>query len=164
MNTHDSAFAYHQSTALGASPVGQVLALYDTILRDSHRTIAAIDAGQIEKRVNMTNHALVVIGELQGVLDFDRGGEAARNLSNFYNVARSMILEASITNSREKLVEVIAMFMRLRSAWSQVERKLGPSEPTREFRVCSEAPAAVLQNEPVAPEKPKGSGNRIWNG
>ena len=43
MNEHDSAFAYHQNTAIGASPVGQVVALYDTILRDLHRASAAVE-------------------------------------------------------------------------------------------------------------------------
>src|SRR5208283_4689994 len=123
------------------------VALYDTILRDLHRGIAAIEAGQIEKRVNATNHALTVIGELQGVLDFERGGEAARNLSNFYSVTRSMILEASMTSSREKFKELTAMFTRLRAAWSQVERTLAPSsESTQEYRISSKAPAADSRN------------------
>ena len=69
MSPNDSAFAYHQSTAFGAAALGQVIALYDTILRDFHRAMAAIGAGQIEKRVNALNHALIVVGELQGVLD-----------------------------------------------------------------------------------------------
>src|SRR5271157_5817452 len=103
MTAHDSAFAYHQSSAFGASPVGQVVALYDTILRDLHRATAAIDTGEIEKRCNSINHALTVIGELQGVLDFERGGEPAQNLNNFYNVTRVMITQAGVTSSREGL-------------------------------------------------------------
>ena len=164
MNAHDSAFAYHQTSALGASPVGQVVTLYDTILRDLHRAIAAIEAGQIEKRVNATNHALMVIGELQGVLDFERGGEAARNLSNFYNVTRTMIMNASMTSSREKLNELIAMFTRLRAAWSQVERTLGPSSgATQEFRISSKPQAGDSQNVRVPPEKPAGPGGGRWS-
>jgi flagellin-specific chaperone FliS len=48
--------------------VGQVVALYDIIVRDLRRAVEAIDAKQIEARVNASNHALMVIGELQGVL------------------------------------------------------------------------------------------------
>jgi len=164
MDAHDSAFAYHQTSACGASPVGQVVALYDTILRDLHRAIAASDAGQIEKRVNAANHALVVIGELQGVLDFERGGEPARNLSNFYNIARAMIVNASVASSREKLQELIAMFTRLRAAWSQVERTLGSSsEALQEFRIASKPQAADPQNAVLPPEKPGVSGNGRWS-
>ncbi len=164
MNAHDSAFAYHQTSAFGASPVGQVVTLYDTILRDLHRGIGAIEAGQIEKRVNAANHALMVIGELQGVLDFERGGEAARNLSNFYNVARTMMMNASMTSSREKFNELIAMFTRLRAAWSQVERTLGPSsEATEEFRISSKVQAVDSRNVRVPPEKSAGPGGGRWS-
>ncbi len=164
MSAHDSAFAYHQTGAFGASPVGQVVALYDTILRDLHRAIAAIDDGQIEKRCNAINHALTVIGELQGVLDFERGGEPARCLNSFYNVTRAMVTEAGVMSSREKLKELTAMFVRLRAAWSQVERALGPSsEATPEFRISSKPQAAVSQNVPVPPEKPAGPGGGRWS-
>jgi len=146
MSTQDSASAYHQTSAFGASPVGQVVALYDTILRDFHRAIAAIDAGQIEKRVNATNHALMVIGELQGVLDFERGGEVAGNLNNFYNVTRPMITHASITSSREELRELIAMYTRIRAAWSQVERTTPASQPADRPRVSAPPQPAFSQS------------------
>ena len=76
--TDDSARAYRQATAFGASPVGQVVALYDALLRDLHKATTAIAAGHVESRVAAANHALTIIGELQGVLDFEHGGEPAR--------------------------------------------------------------------------------------
>jgi hypothetical protein len=45
--------------------------------------MAAIHAGQIENRVNSMNHTLVIIGEVQGVLDFERGGDVAPKLRKF---------------------------------------------------------------------------------
>ena len=163
MSGRDSAFAYHQSTAFGASAVGQIVALYDTILRDMHRAIAALDGSQVEERVNATNHALTVIGELQGVLDFERGGEPARNLSDFYTVSRSLITEGSVSSSREKLKEVIAMFTRLRAAWSQAEPKLGPSGPTQEFRITSRPQAAISPDSADQAEDAALSSNGRWS-
>jgi flagellar secretion chaperone FliS len=148
MSTPDSASAYHQSTAVGASAVGQVVALYDTILRDFHRAIAAIASEHIEQRVNAGNHALMVIGELQGVLDFERGGEAARRLQSFYKVTRAMTLEANVRSSREKFLELISMFARLRAAWSKIERTVGFSEPTERLRIRSRSEGTFSQSEP----------------
>jgi flagellar secretion chaperone FliS len=125
----DSTTAYNQSSAFGATAVGQVVTLYDSILHDLRVAAAAVENGHIEKRVNASNHALIVMGELQSVLDFERGGQAARILNSFYNVARAMTTEASIADSREKFSELIAMFARLRAAWSHVERTVAPSEP-----------------------------------
>ena len=157
----DSASAYHQSTAVGASAVGQVVALYDTILRDFHRAIAAVEAGQIEQRVNAGNHALMVIGELQGVLDFERGGEAARRLQSFYKITRAMTLEASVHGSREKFQELISMFARLRAAWSKIERTMEFSEPTERLRNCSRPQGTFSQSEPSG-ENSGGTGGR-WS-
>jgi flagellar protein FliS len=162
MNAHDSTFAYHQSTAIGASPVGQVVALYDTILRDLHRASVAIEAGQIEKRCNAINHALTVIGELQGVLDFERGGEPARHLNSFYNVTRAMVTHAGVMSSREELKELIGMFTRIRAAWSKTEDAVGPSEPPPEFRIASKPQAFASQNAPDTSEEGPSSSNGQW--
>jgi flagellar secretion chaperone FliS len=162
MNSHDSASAYRQSTAVGATAVGQVIALYDIILRDLRGAVAAIDAGQIEQRVNLSNHALIVIGELQGVLDFERGGEPALYLNSFYNVTRAMTTEASLHSSREKFQELISMFARLRAAWSHVERTVTPSQPTERPRITSSRPAAFSQSLTVPPENSTASGNGNW--
>ncbi len=162
MQQQDSAFAYHQSTAVGASAVGQVIALYDTILRDFRRVIAAIDAGQIAQRGNASNHALTIIGELQGVLDFERGGEAARNLNSFYNLTRAMTTEGCVTSCREKFLELISMFARLRAAWSHVEDTVARSEPTVRLRIYSIPQPTFSQNASVLPGSSEGPGNRGW--
>lgn len=140
MNTRDTAAAYQQSTAYAASSVGQVVALYDRILRDFRTAITAIGTGEIEHRVNSLNHALTIIGELQGVLDQERGGEAARNLDSFYTVTRGMVMEAGVKCSVERLQELVSMFARLRAAWAHVESTVAPSEPTERLRVSSQPP------------------------
>lgn len=163
MSRHDSAFAYHQSSAFGASAVGQVVALYDTILRDFHRAMAAIEAGQVEKRVNASNHALMVIGELQSVLDFERGGEVAHNLNNFYNVTRPMIAYASIISSCEKFQELIGMYTRMRAAWSKVERSVAPSQPTERLRVSSGPQPSFSKNVPASTDDSVGAPRGSWS-
>jgi flagellar protein FliS len=162
MNILDTAFAYQQSTASAASSVGQVVALYDRVLRDLRSAIAAIGAGQIENRVNSLNHALTIIGELQGVLDFQRGGEAARNLNSFYTVTRAMVTDAGVTSSLDLLQELVSMFARLRAAWAHVERTVAPSEPTQRLRVSTKAQAVQPQNISPSADKSSGAGNGGW--
>lgn len=162
MKRQDSASAYHQATAFGASALGQVVALYDSILHDLRLALAALDAGQVEQRVNASNHALIVIGELQSVLDFDRGGEAARNLNNFYRITRALATEASVLGSREKFLELIAMFARLRAAWSYVEHSVKPSEPPDRPRMFPKPQAAFSQNAGIAPENSDAAGSGSW--
>ena len=56
--------AYQHASAGGASPVGNIVALYDTILRDFRRALAALTVGDVETRVYELNHALTVIAHL----------------------------------------------------------------------------------------------------
>ena len=163
MKTFDTAVAYQQSAAFGASAVGQVVALYDRILRDLRQAVQCVEAGQVENRVQALNHALTIIGELQGVLDYERGGEAATNLNNFYNVARAMILKASLANSAATLQEVAGMFTRLRGAWAQVERNVGQNEPTQSLRISSQPQVGFSQNLPTAAEPSQVAGRSGWS-
>jgi len=51
------------------------------------------------------------------VLDFQRGGEAARNLNSFYTVTRAMVTDAGVTSSLDLLQGLVSMFARIRAAW-----------------------------------------------
>lgn len=135
---------YQQNSVRGTTPVGQVVALYDTILRDFHRGLAAFDAGDIEARVFELNHALTVIGELQNVLDFENGAEAAKRLKSFYELARVSVLQVSVSPSREGFQRLIELFRPVRQAWQQIEQQLpaaAPREATPEVRVQMSVPA-----------------------
>jgi flagellar protein FliS len=145
MNNNSPASAYQQSAAHGASPVGRVVALYDTLLRDFRRALAAQEASQIETRVFELNHALTVIAHLRSVLDHQRGGEAAARLSRLYEVTHSMILEANISGTRTTLLKLIEMFGGLRQAWEQAERQLTSSTSAA---LRASAPAAVPDPPP----------------
>jgi len=115
--------AYQQSSAQGASPIGLVLSLYDTIIRDFRRADAALTKCDVETRVFELNHALVVIAHLQSVLDFERGADAAKRFNSFYEVTRGMVLSVNIDANRETLQKLIEMYSSMRQAWHQAESK-----------------------------------------
>ena len=124
----DPTLSYRQASARGASPIGQVVALYDTILRDFFRALVALQAGDVETRVLELNHALTVIAHLQNVLNFERGGEAAPQLERFYMVTRGLIVKANFNPTPEALEELINLYGGLREAWSQAEQKLSVNQ------------------------------------
>jgi flagellar secretion chaperone FliS len=158
MNTKNSAFAYQQSNAISASAVGQVVALYDRILRDLREAMQAVEAGEIEKRVHSLTHALTIVGELQGVLDFERGGEPAKHLNGFYNVARGMMMQAGVTNSVTTMQELVSMFTRMRAAWAKAEQSVSPAEPTQRLRISSQPQMAIPPSKEVPADAPVSSG------
>jgi flagellar biosynthetic protein FliS len=113
--------AYRQTAVQGASQIGLVIALYDTIIRDFRRAMDAIDRGDVETRVHELNHALTVIAHLKSVLDHRNGGEAATRFDQFYEIAQGMVLSVNVYASKETLTNLIGMFSATRSAWHQAE-------------------------------------------
>jgi flagellar protein FliS len=159
MNESSAASMYRTTTAQSASAVGRVVALFDTILRDFQRALSAVEAGHVETRVFELNHALTILGELQGVLDYERGGSAAKQFEQFYNVTRALIVSANVNVSRESILGLIELFKPVRQAWQEVDRKLSPVETieARKLagRVSAPAPAAPTKTEPAPPaDKP----------
>jgi flagellar protein FliS len=137
------ALSYQLASARGASPIGQVVSLYDTILRDFVRALAALHGGDVETRVLELNHALLVIAHLQSVLNHERGGEPAKQFDRFYAVTRGMIVEANIRATPESLEELINLYGSLRQAWYQAGQQLAAGEQQAHISATPDDPAAA---------------------
>jgi flagellar secretion chaperone FliS len=110
----------------GASPVQLVIRLYEQAIEDVRRAIVAMEKGEIEGRTRAINHALKVIGHLQGTLDMEHGGEVAINLSRFYNALRTALLEAQFKQSSRILEQQVSQLVLVHEAWQEVERATSP--------------------------------------
>lgn len=118
----DARTSYREAAARGASPVRLVICLYEQAIEDLRQAVLSMERGQIELRTQEINHAITVIGQLQGSLDMERGGEVARNLERFYNVVRAGICEAHAKQSVKMLERQIAQLVLVYEAWIEVER------------------------------------------
>jgi flagellar biosynthetic protein FliS len=137
---------YQQASAHGASSIGLIVSLYDTVLRDFVRAQAALESGDVEARVFELNHALIVVAHLQSILNHDQGGEAAQRFKSFYVVTRAMILEASIQPSRTAIEKLIEVYGNVRQAWSEIDHnQLAGIIPGQQSSV-------IHQKSPMAPE------------
>lgn len=129
----------------GASPVRLVICLYEQAIEDLRQAVLAFEKGDIEGRTGKINHAITVIGQLQGSLDMQRGAEVARNLERFYNVIRSGLAQAQLQQSTAILEQQISQLVLVYEAWIEVERISG-SQPKSEATLTSSAPAASPEN------------------
>jgi flagellar secretion chaperone FliS len=115
---------YRETAVRGATPVGLVVMLYEQAIQDLQRAIQAIKEKNIERRTREIDHAMRVLGQLQGTLDKARGGDVARNLDRFYEVTHKNLLAAQIQVSPEIIRRQIVDLLDLREAWIEVERTL----------------------------------------
>ena len=100
-----------------ASPVEVVIMLYDVLVRDMRRVIAAIRSGNIEDRVHQSNHAFDVLQQLECSLDLENGGSTAKDLSRFYSHVRAKVMEVQFRLNPAILEKQIEMVLELRQGW-----------------------------------------------
>ena len=113
---------YLNAAVQNASPAGLVIILMDLLVADLRRVIDAMEGGHIEKRSAELNHAFLVLQQLEGSLDMQNGGEAAKNFSRFYSAVRAKLLESHIKVDPQLVQRQIELILDVRGAWQQVDR------------------------------------------
>jgi flagellar secretion chaperone FliS len=139
MKLSGTELSYRRSAIEGASPIGLMIALFDTVVGDLRRAAFALRKDDIETRCRELNHATLVLGQLNEWVDLENGGESAQTLSRFYAYLRAKMMEAAITKSAKLLEAQIDMIVHVRSAWQKLDvgSLEAPAKP-------SEAPAQQL--------------------
>jgi flagellar secretion chaperone FliS len=145
----DARFSYREAAVRGASPVRLVICLYEQAIEDLRQAVIALEKDDIELRTRKINHALIVIGQLQGSLDLERGAEVARNLERFYDIVRAGLLEAQLKQSVRILEQQISQLVLVYEAWLEVERATAvAAEPLEQ--ASHSAPAIASPDTPLA--------------
>lgn len=118
----DADLAYRASSTDQSNGPRIVVLLYEQLVKDLRRALAAIEHRDVEARTFEINHALAVVGQLQAFLDMDLGGEVAANLDRFYNLVQRALWAAQVNGSTEILQQQIANILSVREAWVEVEK------------------------------------------
>jgi flagellar protein FliS len=111
--------AYRRGEVLAATPAGLVVMLYDGARRFLRQTVAAMNAGEVERAHTSLRHGERIISHLDGTLDFDQG-ELPQRLHMIYVFCLSQLNAARIGQDPTKVEEVSGLLGELREAWSQV--------------------------------------------
>jgi flagellar protein FliS len=119
---------YKETAVRGASPVGLIVMLYEEVIRSIRKAQRELASGNIEERTKSLSHAINVVGHLQAVLDFEKGGRIARDLSVFYDLMRSQIMEANVKADNQILESIATEFSKIKETWHEVDRRIA-SEP-----------------------------------
>ena len=146
MNSKQTELSYRRAAVQNASSVGLIIILYDLLTQDLRQAIEAIEKKDVEARSAAIKDAFVVLQQLEGSLDHENGGEAAKNLSRFYSVMRASIFQAHFKVSAEILNEQIRLLLDVRGAWQQVD----PANPAPTATAVAATPSG--QHKPSGVE------------
>jgi len=134
MKKSQTELTYLRAAAQNATSAGLVIILHDLLVHDLEQAIAAFADRDVERRTAEIKHAFLVLQQLEGSLDMENGGEAAKHLSAFYSELRCKIFEAHLKASPETLKKQIESVLDVRQAWQQVDKPTpSPASPVEPF-------------------------------
>lgn len=130
----DPARAYQNTDAYSgvmyADPHGLITRMFDGAMTRIAQARGAIERKDVAAKGERISNAINIIGSLEACLDYDKGGEIARNLGQLYEYMILTLTQANLHDDREKLNEVIRLLLDIKSAWTQIgEQKPGAEVP-----------------------------------
>lgn len=108
---------YLESQVSSASPERLVTMLYDRLLVDIDRGLAAINAQQFDAASTHLTHAQQIVAELTSSLT--DAWDGADGLRSLYVFVSGRLILANVTRSAEVAAECRALIAPLRDAWHQ---------------------------------------------
>ena len=115
--------SYRDQEILTASPARLVAMLYDKAVTCLHDTVAAIEAGDVERRYKSSTRAIEIITHLALTLDMERGGQIAINLEQIYRFMLKHLLDVNVRNDPKPALDVIKLLEPLRASWHELAAK-----------------------------------------
>lgn len=112
--------AYSESSFSGANPATLVVALYEGAIAAVRDAQTFLDSGDIMPRGKAITKAVNILTELLASLNYEKGGEIARNLQQLYSYLQRRLMEAHARQTREPLEEAENLLCSLLVAWQKV--------------------------------------------
>jgi flagellar secretion chaperone FliS len=126
---YKNASSTYKETKIKTASQGQlIIMLYEEAVRQLNMAIEMLDLKnenqKIHDKIEKINKAITkaeeIITELMVSLDFEQGGDVAKNLFAIYSWFNKELLEASISQDVERIKNVRNMFGELQDSWKKI--------------------------------------------
>jgi len=112
--------AYRQINVTTADPVRLILMCYEGAIGSLKIAKEKCLSGEYEAKAKAVQKTQNIITELLCALNFEKGGQIARNLEALYNYMLRRLLEADLKKDIKIIEELIYFFEELESAWKEI--------------------------------------------
>lgn len=114
----------YKQTAVGTASKPQILLmLYEAAIRNVKKASECIDSNDLPGKGASLTKVHDIVNELLNTLDFEVGGDIARNLERLYNFMLEQLVQANIKNSKKELQVVQQLLETLLSGWREAVAK-----------------------------------------
>ncbi|MCB0322146.1 MAG: flagellar export chaperone FliS [Bdellovibrionales bacterium] len=138
--------AHKQYTNVHVSTVDRgrlLLMLYDGCTKFLKHAKAGLESKDIPKFARFLSKAQAIISELMLTLDFEKGGDVAKDLDRLYDFMLFYLTEANLEKNPDKLQKVIELVDVIASAYREViegETRKAAAETTDSAEPSEEGP------------------------
>ncbi len=119
MSGNKGAQLYKQTSIKTASRGQILLMLYEAAIQNVKKATIAIDNKNLSAKGVAIGKAHDIINELMNTLDFEIGGNIARDLERLYTFMIEQLVMANINNLKEPLLAVQKLLENLLTTWKE---------------------------------------------
>lgn len=116
--------AYKQTSVKTASKEQILLMLYQAAIKSCKKSIEAIDKQDIATKGEQIGKLQDIVIELNNSLDFEVGGDVARELASLYDYILYSSTQANIKKDKEPLEGCLKVLITLYDGWAQAIKSL----------------------------------------
>lgn len=116
--------AYKKTSVKTASKEQILLMLYQAAIKSCKKSIEAIDNNDVAGKGEHIGKLQDIVIELTNSLDFEVGGDVARELASLYDYVLYSTTQANIKIDKEPLVGCLSVLTTLYDGWAQAIKSL----------------------------------------
>ncbi len=143
MSYKNASSSYKEAKVKTAGKGQLIIMLYDEAVKQLTKATELLhlnikekrDPGRIEQISKAVLKTEEIITELTVSLDFDNGGEIAKNLFSIYTWFNRELVEANINQDLNRMLTVKDMLLDLRNTWNTIANQKTAENPNRETAV-----------------------------
>lgn len=124
---------YQKTAVETADPLQLIILCYDAAIRDLREARELHENHKMEDAYKKIRHAQDIITELMVGLDYERGGDIARNLSRLYNFVLRQLIGINSRDDTTIYQHLIKILSNLKGAWEEI-RLNPPHVPAAEIQ------------------------------
>jgi flagellar secretion chaperone FliS len=115
--SNQGANQYRQMQVKTASRGQILIMLYEAAIQNVKKASAAIDRKDLAAKGIHIGKVHDIVNELNNTLNFEIGGDVARNLERLYNFMTGQLIKANAENSKDPLASVQKLLETLLEGW-----------------------------------------------
>ena len=103
-----------------ADPHALVQMLFDAAVDRMTAARGCIERGDQTGKAKLLHSCVIILAELRGSLDLEKGGALARNLRDLYEYMTRRLLVANVRSDVGCITEVQSLLSEIRGAWAAI--------------------------------------------